>query len=140
MTLNIKWDIFCNSCKSPYAFFNLYSKKSSRTTRTLNTMKSIIEYAFLAFLATAVNAQASLEQCAAQICCTHGNQDLSETCWSQCSSYQAQLAEIGCHILAPKPTSSSAAPVAPTLTTSWGPGQGALFIHILYLIMSKLTF
>ncbi|KAF6227567.1 hypothetical protein HO173_012206 [Letharia columbiana] len=87
-------------------------------------MKTIVEFALLAaLLSPFVNAQASEEQCAAQICCKNGNQDLSASCWSQCSSYQQQLAEIGCHILPPTPTSSSAPQVAPTLTTSWGPGQ-----------------
>ena len=64
---------------------------------------------------------------AAQICCASSNQDLSESCWSQCSSCQQQLAELGCHILAPTPTSSTTY-VAPTLTTSWGPGQTANFM------------
>ena len=64
---------------------------------------------------------------AAQICCANSNEDLSESCWSQCSSCQQQLAELGCHILAPTPTSSITY-VAPTLTTSWGPGQTANFI------------
>lgn len=76
---------------------------------------------------------------AAQICCKNGNQDLSASCWSQCSSYQQQLAEIGCHILPPTPTSSSAPQVAPTLTTSWGPGQTANLIGRLILILPLLT-
>lgn len=75
---------------------------------------------------------------AAQICCAHGNQDLSASCWSQCSSYQQQLAEIGCHILPPTPTSSSAPQVAPTLTTSWGPGQASFFKERLILIVLLL--
>ncbi len=60
---------------------------------------------------------------AAEICCKNGNQDLSASCWSQCSSCQQQLAEDGCHILPPTPTSSVAPQGAPALTTSWGPGQ-----------------
>lgn len=75
---------------------------------------------------------------AAQICCANSNQDLSESCWSQCSSCQQQLAELGCHILAPTPTSSSTY-VAPTLTTSWGPGQTAISMKGVDLVTSILT-
>ena len=104
-------------------------KKPCKITGTLSNMKCITGYAVFAWLTITVNSQASEEQCAAQICCLDGNQDVSASCWSQCSSYQQQLAELGCHILPPTTTSSSASSVAPTVTTSWGPGQTAISIR-----------